>query len=195
MEHPIQLTVNDDLRRSRLTVFFRVLLVIPHLIVLALWGIAVYVLAIVNWFVALFMGHLPPGLHSFQATWLRYSAQVTAYFDLIADPYPPFGGGDYPVDLEIAPPERQNRWTVFFRTILAIPAFILAYVLRLVLGVVTFLAWFVCVFTGKMPEGMRNLNAFCLKYQLQTAAYMLLLTQKYPSLSTEETAAPVATGT
>ena len=32
-EHPIGLVVTDDLRRSRLTVFFRYLLVIPHRIV------------------------------------------------------------------------------------------------------------------------------------------------------------------
>ena len=40
MPHPIQVVVTDDLRRSRLTVFFRGLLVIPHLIVLILWSIA-----------------------------------------------------------------------------------------------------------------------------------------------------------
>ena len=38
-QHPIGLIVTDDLRRSRLTVFFRLLLVIPHLIWLTLWGI------------------------------------------------------------------------------------------------------------------------------------------------------------
>ena len=38
MEHPIQLIVTDDLSRSRLTVFFRLLLVIPHWIWLGLWG-------------------------------------------------------------------------------------------------------------------------------------------------------------
>jgi len=192
MEHPIRLIVNDDLRRSRLTVFFRLLLVIPHLIVLGLWGIAVWVLAIVNWFVVLVTGHLPPGLHNFQATWLRYSTQVSAYLFLIADPYPPFGPGEYPVDLEIAPPERQNRWTVFFRGILVIPAYILAYVLAFVLEVVAFLGWFVCIFTAKMPEGMRNLNAFCLRYTQQMYGYALLLTQRYPSLSTEESTAQVA---
>src|SRR5262245_54545749 len=132
MEHPIHLTVNDDLRRSRLTVFFRGLLVIPHIIVLAFWGIAVYVLAIVNWFVALITGHLPPGLHNFQATWVRYATQVSAYYGFVADPYPPFGGGEYPVDLQIAPPERQNRWTIFFRMIIAIPALLLSDVLAAV---------------------------------------------------------------
>ena len=42
-QHPVRLLADDDLRRSRLTVFFRLLLVIPHVIVLAVWAIFVYV--------------------------------------------------------------------------------------------------------------------------------------------------------
>jgi Domain of unknown function (DUF4389) len=195
MDHPVHLIVDDDLHRSRLTVFFRFLLVIPHLIVLLFWGIAVYVLAVVNWFVALFKGELPQSLHDFQATYLRYSCQVTAYYCLVANPYPPFGGGPYPVDLAIAPPVRQGRWTIFFRVILAIPAYILAAVLSFVLEVILFLAWFACLFMGRMPEGMRNLSAFCIRYHMQFSAYLLLLTPRYPSLSTDEgSSAPVATG-
>ena len=37
---PIRLIVTDDLQRSRLTVFFRLLLALPHLFWLYLWGIA-----------------------------------------------------------------------------------------------------------------------------------------------------------
>ena len=38
--HPIRLILSDDLSRTRLTVFFRLILAIPHLIWLGLWGIA-----------------------------------------------------------------------------------------------------------------------------------------------------------
>ena len=61
--HPIRLAVTDDLRRSRLTVFFRLLLALPHLIWLALWGIVASLAAIVNWFATLFVGRSPDGLH------------------------------------------------------------------------------------------------------------------------------------
>jgi Domain of unknown function (DUF4389) len=176
--------MSDDLRRTRLTVFFRLLLVIPHLIVLLLWGIAAYIVWIINWFATLFMGQSPDGLHNFLATWLRYSCQVTAYYHLLADPYPSFGGGaGYPVDLVIAPPQRQNRWTVFFRYLIAIPALILYYVLNSVFNIVALFAWFACLFTGKMPEGLENLGAFVLKYGMQTTGYLMLLTGNYPSLS------------
>ena len=195
MDHPIHLTITDDLRRTRLTVFFRLILVIPHAIVLLLWGIAAYIVWIVNWFATLFMGQSPDGLHSFLATYLRYTAHVQAYFHLLADPFPPFGGNEgYAVDLVVGPPQPQSRLTVFFRIVLAIPAMILNYVLGSVFNIVALFAWFACLFTGKMPEGLRNLGAFVLKYGMQTTGYIMLLTDKYPSLSmTEETTSPAAT--
>ena len=53
---PIRLSVDDDLRRSRLTVFFRLPLAIPHFVWLLLWGIAAFFAVIANWFVTLFRG-------------------------------------------------------------------------------------------------------------------------------------------
>ena len=125
--HPIRLVVNDDLRRNRLTVFFRLLLAIPHIIWFLLWGIVALLALIANWFATLFAGQSPAGLHNFLATYLRYQTHVYAYALLIADPFPGFGGQPgYPIDLEVDPPERQNRWTVAFRMILAIPAYIIS---------------------------------------------------------------------
>ena len=39
--HPVRLVVEDDLERNRLTVFFRLILAIPHFIWVFLWTIAV----------------------------------------------------------------------------------------------------------------------------------------------------------
>jgi hypothetical protein len=185
MDHPIQLVIEDDLSRNRLTVFFRILLAIPHVIWLMLWGIAAYVVWVVAWFAALFTARCPDGLHRFLARYVRYQTHVTAYVTLVADPFPPFNGGEggYPVDLRVAPPERQSRLTVFFRYLLAIPALLIAYVMNGLAEIVVFFAWFVCLAIGRMPEGMRNLLAFSLRYHVQTQAYLMLLTQRYPSLN------------
>jgi Domain of unknown function (DUF4389) len=183
--HPIDLTVEPDLRRSRLTVFFRLLLAIPQFIWMALWGIVAEFAAIVAWFAAMFTGRVPEALHDFLAQYLRFYTRVTAYVFLLSDPWPPFGGspGGYPVDVRVAPAEPQSRLTVFFRLILVIPAALLTYVFRLVNQIVAFLGWFYCLFTGQMHEGMQNLSTWLLRYEVQTAAYTLLLTQRYPSLS------------
>src|SRR5579862_8728232 len=144
--HPIGLIVTDDLQRSRLTVFFRLLLLIPHLIWLELWGIAVAVAVCVSWIVAVFIGRVPDGLHGFDASYLRYSTRVTGYWYLLANPWPPFSSSDsYPIDVRVDPPAKQSRLSVLFRVILAIPAIILVYVFRLVNSIVALLGWFYCL--------------------------------------------------
>jgi hypothetical protein len=184
-DHPIGLVVDDDLRRNRLTVFFRLLLAIPQAIWLTLWGVAVYVAVLVAWFAALVTGRVPDGLHGFLARFLRAGAHLSAYVFLVADPWPPFLGepGSYPVDLRIEPSAPQSRLTVFFRFLLAIPALLLCYVFRLVNQVIAFLGWFYCLALGRMSRGMRDLSAWMLRYEFQTYGYMLLLTGRYPSLA------------
>ena len=119
---PVQLIVSDDLQRSRLTVFFRLLLAIPHLIWLGLWGIVASVAVVVNWFATLIAGRSPDGLHDFLAAYIRYAIHVGAYVLLAAEPFPDFlGKPGYPVDVTIAPSQPQNRWKVGFRIVLAIP--------------------------------------------------------------------------
>lgn len=182
--HPIQLVLDDDLRRSRLTVFFRFLLALPHFLWAGLWALVVYVAVIVGWLVALVLGRLPEGLHRFFSAFVRYQTHVYAFFSLAANPFPSFTGAPaYPLDLEIAPAARQNRLTILFRLLLALAAFVVLYVLQLVGYVVMFLAWWVALVTGRVPRGMRDLLAYWLRYQGQTTGYVLLLTDRYPSFS------------
>jgi hypothetical protein len=184
-QHPIRLVVNDDLQRNRLTVFFRLILAIPLLLWAILWGVIAVLAWIVNWFATLFMGRSPDGLHNFLATFLRYTVHVRAYTLLIADPYPGFTGtqGTYPIDLEVDPPEQQNRLTVFFRSILAIPALLLANILSNLSQLLAVFSWFVALVTGRVPEGLRNFAALALRFETQTYAYVMLLTGHYPSFN------------
>ena len=184
VQHPIRLVVTDDLQRNRLTVFFRLILAIPHLIWLFLWGIVATLAAIANWFATLVKGESPEGLHNFLATYLRYMTQVYAYILLIADPFPGFGGKPgYPVEIEVDPPQPQNRWTVGFRIVLAIPAFIIAGIFGYLNRILALFSWFVALVLGRVPEGLRNVAAFALRFEQQTAGYTLLLTGRYPSFN------------
>jgi hypothetical protein len=184
VQHPIRLVVTDDLQRNRLTVFFRLILAIPHVIWLLLWGIVATLVAIANWFATLINGESPEGLHDFLATYLRYTTQVYAYILLIADPFPGFGGKPgYPVETEVDPPQPQNRWTVGFRIFLAIPAFIIAGIFGYLNRILGVFSWFVALVLGRVPEGLRNVAAFALRFEQQTAGYALLLTARYPSFN------------
>ncbi len=85
--HPIRLVVTDDLSRSRLTVFFRLLLFIPLAIWAGLWGIAVCLAVFVAWIVGIFTGRVPDGLHGFLASYTRSYTHISAYIWIAADPY------------------------------------------------------------------------------------------------------------
>ena len=179
--HPIRLELTDDGRRSRLTVFFRLLLAIPHFVWLTLWGIAVIVAAILNGIVALVRGRSAGPLHRFLAAYVRYYAHVTAFVTLVANPFPGFvGEPGYPVDVTVGPPDKQNRLVTLFRIFLAIPTYILSAALSFVLFAVAFLGWFASLATGRMPTGLRNLGAVSIRYLAQTNAYWYVVTDAYP---------------
>jgi hypothetical protein len=184
--YPVRLVGGEDLERSRLTVFFRIILAIPHLIWVALYGIAAFVAVVIAWFAALFTGRVPDGLHSFIAGYLRYYVRVIAYVALLADPFPPFGAsGSYPVELEIDPPVAQGRLGVFFRYILAIPCQIVAGILQYLMYLVAIGCWFVALFTGSVPGGLANVGMFCLRFQARTHAYIMLVNPRYPSFGAD----------
>jgi hypothetical protein len=179
--HPVQLVVTDDLRRNRLTSFFRLLLAIPHFVWVALWGIAAVLAILANWVATLVSGRPPASLHNFISRFLRYMTHVTAYAFLIADPFPPFDGRPgYSVDLEIGPPEEQSRLTVFFRLFLGLPAILVAQILRSLSQLLAVFSWITAVLLGRVPRGIRDFAAFALRFEQQTNAYLYLLTGRYP---------------
>jgi hypothetical protein len=77
--------------RNRLTIFFRGLLLIPHMIMFLLLGIAMYVVVIIAWFAVIILGRWPSGLESFAVGFLRWTSRFNAYANLLTDKYPPFG--------------------------------------------------------------------------------------------------------
>ena len=191
-ERAVLMRVEDDLRRSRLTVFFRFLLFLPHLVWLLLWTIAAVLAAIVSWFATLTTGQTPSALHRFLAAYVRYIVHVYAYLFLIANPFPGFVGAPatYPLEVEIAGPERQNRWKTAFRLVLVFPALIIAGTLNGALILVAVFGWFVALALGRMPQSFRNLGAWALRYNGETNAYLYLLTDIYPYSGPWEFAPP-----
>jgi hypothetical protein len=181
-DDPIRLDVDDDLRRSRMTTFFRLPLAVPHLVWLALWNVAVFFALIVNWFVLLFRGRPSAPIHRFVARFVRYQTHVYAFLQLVANPFPGFAGrhGSYPVDVALPDPERQPRLVTGFRLILAIPAVLISGGLNGVAVLAAIYSWFHAMLRGRVPRGLRNVGAFALRYNAQMVGYTGLLTHRYP---------------
>jgi hypothetical protein len=208
--HPVRLTVEDDYRRNRLTVFFRLLLAIPHFVWFFLWSLLIVVAGFVNWLISVFTGKPPGGLHRLMCAYVRYQAHLTAYISLAGDPYPGFAGeeGEYPIDVELPEqPVAQRRWTILVRIFLAVPALLVSATLagssggniasargggRRVNGggalmlACAVLGWFACLARGRMPKGLRDAAAYGIGYTAQTTAYVLLVTDRYPNADPTE---------
>jgi hypothetical protein len=180
--HPVRLTVTDDLRRSRLLVFFRLPVAIPHIVWLLLWTLVALLVAVVNWFCALVIGRAPRPFHRFLGAYLRYSTHLSAFLYLVGNPFPGFVGkpGSYPVELELGPAVPQKRLVTLFRLFLAVPAFIVLAGLGGAQLAAGFLGWWTSLVLGRMPDGLRNLGAYVLRYSGQFYAYTFLLTARYP---------------
>jgi hypothetical protein len=76
--------------RNRVTVGFRLILVIPHLIALVLLAIAAAVVVLIAFFAVLFTGRWPGGMRDFVLNVQRWYQRVQTYMLLLTDEYPPF---------------------------------------------------------------------------------------------------------
>jgi hypothetical protein len=90
-QYPVLLEVDYDETLSRWQIFFKWLFVLPHFIILAFLGIAVFVVVVIAFFAILFTGRYPRGMFDFVTGVLRWSVRANAYGQwLVTDRYPPF---------------------------------------------------------------------------------------------------------
>jgi Domain of unknown function (DUF4389) len=174
VDERIRVTFDMDLRRRRLAALARVAALVELAFVLAIWTLLALGVLLAVWPVALAKGRIPEPLHRFQLRYLSGWTRGVAWFALVSAPR------TVTVD---ARRSRQSRVTVLLRPLLALPAIVLASVLTVALGGTAIAAWFVAVARGRTTEGLRELGAFCIRYQAETLAYLLLLTPRYPALA------------
>jgi hypothetical protein len=194
--------------RDRLTSAFRLILAIPHIILVGgplavlswgsearrpyqganggLLGVITTLLVIIAWFSIVFTGKYPPGLWNFALFYLRWRVRVVAYCALFRDDYPPFGEGPYPVFVEVNPPtEERNRLSVGLRIIFVIPHAIVLSILNVGWCITTVIAWFAILFTARYPRGLYQFGVGVFRWNTRVEAYMLLLRDEYPPFSME----------
>jgi hypothetical protein len=194
MSFPIDYEADYVEERSRLTTFFRALMVIPQWLLGIILGIAAIFTWIAAWLVVVFTAQYPAGLYNFNAGIVRWGTRVNSYYLLATDAYPPFSIGEedtYPVRLRIAGPlPKYSRLHAFFRGITMIPSYIVAMVLVLVSEVGALCAWFMIVFTGRTSSGLQNLINLGLAYSAKFHGYAFLLTEDwFPQISDDPNSA------
>ena len=181
---PVHVAVAEPAPQRRLTVAFRILLVVPHLFVLYFLFIGAEVVAFLGWWAALFTARLPEFAVTFQSGVVRWATRVQAYNFLLTDAYPPFNLDDdptYPVRVAIPEPQRLNRAAVFFRYFLAVPAGLLGGILIYGAGtLMAFIAWLIVLITGQLPPSFHLAYTAVVRFQTRYICYFLMLTPTYP---------------
>ena len=195
--YPISFEADPALEgRNRLTSFFRYIVAIPWLIVASIYGFVAEIAAVIAWFAIVFTGKYPQGIYDFNAGYLRMISRVNGFEYLLTDEWPPFGGDeapDYPIRVGVPPAlDEYDRLKTGLRLIFGIPVYLLAIVQAIIFGVCAVIAWFVILFTGKLPDGLFNPMRSALAYLTRAAGYFLLITEDWPPFSYEESGAPPA---
>ncbi len=89
----------------------------------------------------------------------------------------------YPLELNIQPPERLSRLTSFFRLIMVIPQYIVLYFLQIAAAVVVFIAWWAILFTARYPQSLFKYMTWYMRWSTRVTLYLNLMTDKYPPFS------------
>jgi hypothetical protein len=184
--HPVGYDAAYEIERSRVTTFFRLILAIPWLIWVAIYGIGALVIAVIAWFALLFTKRYPEGMYRFVGGYLRTAARSASFVLLLSDRYPPFHGNpdpEYPVQVDIAPRQQEySRAKTFFKYVLSFPQQLIVQGLAFVLQAAAFITWWRVLFTGKQSTTMHDALRASLAYTTRAQGFLLLLTEVHPRL-------------
>jgi hypothetical protein len=185
--YPLNLDVDSPPRVARWRPLINWLLVVPLEVWLLVLSFGAVVVVFLGWFAILLTGRLPDSWSDYIMAVLRYQWRITAYLYAWTDKYPEFSSpaghidpGDFPAVLYCARPLRRNRWTVFFRLLMVLPQVVVLYFVGIALSVVLLIAWFVVLFTGRWPQGMRRFSIGVSRWTTRVQAYFQLVTDEYP---------------
>ena len=209
MPYPVLIEVTPSLtNRNRLTTAFRLILAIPHIILVGggigfggtwdsdrrtsagsesgLLGAVAVFLAVVSWFTIVFTGAHIIGIRQFTTFYLRWRVRAISYLMLLEDPYPPFGDAPYPASIEVVDPAGpRDRLSVALRLLFAFPHIIVLVFVLIGWCFTSIAAWFLILLTGEYPKALYDFGVGALRWRLRVEAYLLLLVDDYPPFSLE----------
>ena len=192
--YPIRVDARLEEPLSRWLWLFKVIMVIPHIIVLVGLWLAALVTTTIAGVAIVITGRYPRPLFEFAVGVLRWSWRVSFYTTgaFGTDRYPPFrlaSDPSYPADLSVSYPDRLSRGLVLIKWwLLAIPQYLVVGLLAggwgaANVGLITVLAIVAAVtvlFTGQYPAAVFDLVVGLNRWCLRVAAYACLLTDAYP---------------
>ena len=186
---------------SRLTTAFRLIWLIPIVIIVSLVSTGGFgrppvfaaflggtggVLFLAPLLMILFRQKYPRWWFDWNVEVLRFQSRVGAYMVLLTDRYPSTDE-EQAIHIEVDYPDVErdlNRWLPLVKWLLAIPHFIVLILLGVVVMFAVIGAWFAILFTGHYPRGLFNFVVGVGRWGLRVQGYAaLLVTNRYPPFS------------
>jgi len=204
--YPVSLTVDyPEQPRNRASVFFRLILVVPIAVLVALlvgseyrwgfhgagrglaWATAGCVVA-PTLLMILFRQKYPRWWFDWNLNLNRFLFRVSAYLGLLCDEYPSTDE-EQALHLEVAYPDvttELNRWLPLVKWFLVIPHIIVLCFVDIAAYVCVIIAWFAILFTGRYPRTLFDFVVGVMRWQARVVWYAVLFsTDKYPPFSIE----------
>jgi hypothetical protein len=181
--YPATLEVEYPESLDRFTTFFRLLWIIPILIIAAL--ISVGGLWFATALMIAFQVKYPRWWFDYARELARFEGRVGAYAGLLTDQYPSTTDAQA-VRIEFEYPEvgELNRWLPLVKWLLAIPHYVVLAVLAVFAFLAVLIAWFAILFTGRYPRGLFDFVVGFGRWVLRVEAYaFFLVTDRYPPFS------------
>lgn len=199
---PVQLHGRFDPHLSRWLWLVKMVLAIPHFVILAVLNAAFIVVTLASGIVILFTGRYPRSLFDFTVGVLRWNWRVGfyVYAALGTDSYPPFTlrDTDYPAHFDVAYPARLSRGLVVVKWMLALPhvaivIFVMADILTFVssstgsttgafsiVNVLAVVAGAFLLMTGRYPQPLFDLLIGINRWIYRVVAYVAFMSDVYP---------------
>jgi len=181
--YPVNLKIDYSETSNRPTVFIRVVLIIPVVIILALISSYAEGFSLAVALLILFREKYPKWWFDWNLALTKFWLRIAAYGLLMRDEYPSTDD-DQAIQVDIPYPDVKkdlNRWMPLFKWILVIPHLIVLLFIFIAVVVCSVFAWFAILFTGKYPKGIFDFVEGFLRWSLRVNAYVFLLTtDEYP---------------
>ena len=182
--YPVQYSVEYPESSSRLKALFRLILIIPiaviYILVYGTLGSALFPVVLL---MLLFREKYPRWWFDVNVEVQRFSARVWAYFFLLRDEYPSTDE-QQAVQLDFDYPDGDNavnRWLPLIKWLLALPHWIIIWILSYVLTIVVVISWIAVIITGRHPRGLFDFLVGYSRWAIRATAYAILLTtDRYP---------------
>ena len=197
--YPVNLSIDYPKQLNRLTTFFRFILVIPIIIILAMLigsykdsnasenarflfagGGFVFIPTVL---MILFRKKYPKWWFDWNVALVKFAIRIVSYLIFLRDEYPSTDE-EQAVHIKIAYPNAKKdlkRGMPLVKWLLALPHYIVLAFLATAAVFCILIAWFAVLFTGKYPKGLFDFVVGVLRWDLRVDAYVFLLTtDQYP---------------